>query len=444
MEKIEDICISSITAIISSMASDPSLYAMKPGKDFTRNRVLPFDKLLWGIMAMEGNSLNKELFDIFNNTSDKQPFISKSAFVQQRNKLKHEAFQKLFNDFNGMTSVYDDKRLSGYRLLAIDDSDINIALNPGSDTYFGPECSHFNGEGFNQFHLNTMYDLLNCVYTDAVIQPGPKEHEVEAARIMVKRFQPDDKNIVLADRGYASLDLMATIRDMGADFLFRVPNGFLVELKNMPMTDFDINLEFTIVTDQHKDTKKLREEGKVKWLPGPSKFGKPKKNVRWFHSSPYLMKLRVVRFQLETGDYETIVTSLSREEFSPDLMKDLYHKRWGIETSFRELKYAIGLTSFHAKKEESIKQEIFARLLVYNFCSRITNAVVIEQKDENIYEYQVNFTQAVHICLCFLKGRLDCDIRDSIRKHIEPIRPGRKDKAERCSLLQLQSRLKPI
>lgn len=326
MEKIEDICISSITDIISSMASDPSPYAMNPEKDFTRNRILPFDKLLWGIMAMEGNSPNKELFDIFNNTSEKKPFVSKSVFVQQRNKLKHEAFQKMFNDFNKTTSVYDAERFNGYRLLAVDGSDVNIALNPDSDTYFAPECNK-SEKGFNQFHLNAMFDILNCVYTDAVVQPGPKEHEVEAARIMIKRFQPDDKNIVLADRGYASLDLMATIRDMGADFLFRVPNGFLVELKNMPMTDFDVDLEFTIVTDQNKETRKLIKEGKVKWLPGPSKFGKPKKTVTWFHLSPYLMKLRVVRFQLETGDYETIVTSLSREEFSPDLIKELYHKR---------------------------------------------------------------------------------------------------------------------
>ena len=38
--------------------------------------------------------------------------------------------------------------------------------------------------------------------------------------------------------------------------------------------------------------------------------------------------------------------------------------RWGIETSFRELKYAIGLTSFHARKPDFIKQEIYARLLL--------------------------------------------------------------------------------
>ena len=36
--------------------------------------------------------------------------------------------------------------------------------------------------------------------------------------------------------------------------------------------------------------------------------------------------------------------------------------RWGIETAFRELKYAIGLTCFHAKNPEYIKQEIYAKL----------------------------------------------------------------------------------
>ena len=45
----------------------------------------------------------------------------------------------------------------------------------------------------------------------------------------------------------------------------------------------------------------------------------------------------------------------------------LYTKPWGIETSFRELKYAVGLVNFHAKKQEYIIQETFARLIMYNF-----------------------------------------------------------------------------
>ena len=50
--------------------------------------------------------------------------------------------------------------------------------------------------------------------------------------------------------------------------------------------------------------------------------------------------------------------------------------RWGIETSFRELKYAIGLTSFHARKPDFIKQETYARLLLYNYCELITTHVI--------------------------------------------------------------------
>lgn len=55
--------------------------------------------------------------------------------------------------------------------------------------------------------------------------------------------------------------------------------------------------------------------------------------------------------------------------------------RWGIETSFRELKYAIGLTGFHARKPDFIKQEIYARLLLYNYCELITTHVIKRMKN---------------------------------------------------------------
>ena len=53
-------------------------------------------------------------------------------------------------------------------------------------------------------------------------------------------------------------------------------------------------------------------------------------------------KFRVVRFLLDTGEYETLATSLPRSITLSEI-KELYHARWGIETAFRELKYGIGL-----------------------------------------------------------------------------------------------------
>ena len=92
------------------------------------------------------------------------------------------------------------------------------------------------------------------------------------------------------------------------------------------------------------------------------------------------LAFRIVRFKLSDNSYETIITNLDRFSFSSHKLKELYHLRWGIETSFRELKYAIGLTSFHAKKVEYIKQEIFARLTLYNYCELITTHVMKNSK----------------------------------------------------------------
>lgn len=100
--------------------------------------------------------------------------------------------------------------------------------------------------------------------------------------------------------------------------------------------------------------------------------------------------------------------------------------RWGVERSFRELKYTIGLTNIHAKKIEYILQEIFARLIIYNFCERITSFVVVQQKQRK-YIYQINFTVAVLICRQFYRGRIPPpDVETLIQKNVLPVREGRK------------------
>ena len=125
-----------------------------------------------------------------------------------------------------------------------------------------------------------------------------------------------------------------------------------------------------------------------------------------------------------------MITNLSKEEFSIEDLKKLYHMRWGIETSFRELKYAIGLTNFHSKTVSNITQEIFAKLTMYNFCEIITMSVVVKQKDKRKYIYQVNFTMAIDICLHYFKqksGIKPPNVEALIQRYILPIRPDRKD-----------------
>ena len=145
-------------------------------------------------------------------------------------------------------------------------------------------------------------------------------------------------------------------------------------------------------------------------------------NKKGLDIPPYIISFRVVRFKLSDSSFETVLTNL---DFPPDELKHLYAMRWGIETSFRKLKYTIGLSHFHAKRPDFILQEIFACLTMYNFSELISMSVVIEQSG-NKYAYRVNFSAATHICRNFFLGRIaPVDLEALIARFVSPVRPGR-------------------
>ena len=78
--------------------------------------------------------------------------------------------------------------------------------------------------------------------------------------------------------------------------------------------------------------------------------------------------------------------------------------RWGIENSFRELKYHVGLIAFHSKKKECVIQEIFARLIMYNFSMLITENLSADDDKQNTYRYKTNYAAAIYACLKFYRS----------------------------------------
>ena len=149
----------------------------------------------------------------------------------------------------------------------------------------------------------------------------------------------------------------------------------------------------------------------------------------YFGDTPfYDFECRVVRFKITEDTYECIVTNLDKDEFTIQDIKELYHLRWEIETSYRELKYDLDLNTLHSKKRNLIEQEIYAKMLLYNFCSRITNRIDIAKRKRK-YGYQLNFVRAFHIIREHLKkAKVPTYICDIIAKEILPIRRDRQNK----------------
>ena len=117
--------------------------------------------------------------------------------------------------------------------------------------------------------------------------------------------------------------------------------------------------------------------------------------------------------------------NLSEKDFLPQKVKTLHAMCWGIATSFRDLKYTVGLLSFHTKKMDNIIQEIFASLIMYNYTEMITSRVIIQNASKK-YAYQANFFVAVHICKKYILGKISPPILEAIiLRNTVPIRPNR-------------------
>lgn len=239
------------------------------------------------------------------------------------------------------------------------------------------------------------------------------------------------KALIIADRGYESYNLMAHIQEKGWKYLIRIKDihssGIAAGL-DFPVSDeFDVFCPLQLTRRKNAKTQPLlSQRNHFKWIPTTTPLdylatGSHKHDPITFYSLPF----RVVRFRLSDSSYETVITNLDADEFSPDELKHLYSRRWGIETSFRELKYTVGLLHFHAKKVENITQEIFARLIMYNFSELITSHVVI-QKPNRKYPYKANFSVAVQVCRQFLLGNISPpDVEATISKNVSVTRTGR-------------------
>ena len=418
MKKPSKVIKEQLMSIIRQMASNPELFVKNPKKDFTRKRKLNFEKMLLLLLGMGSGSLQTELLKYERYTANT---ATASAFIQQRDKIKPFALEHILYQFT--SASIKAKGYKGYRLLAIDGSDLHTPTNPTeTDNFFQ---RHSDAKGYNLMHLNALYDLCNQVYVDALLQNRRHINEHAALIAMVNRSCIQEPVILIADRGYEGYNNLAHIEQKGWNYLIRIKDvastGILAGLKLPESSEFDVNIQRILTRKQTKDVKSRPEI--YRFLSNKSKF-----DFLDLHESKfYSIAFRIVRFEITNNTYETVITNLSTNQFSSSVLKSLYHLRWGIETAFRSLKYAVGLICFHSKKAEHISQEVTASLIMYNFSAMIASCVIIQRKDTQ-YDYQINFSLTVQVCKYFFYScemARPPDVEALILANTLPVRNGR-------------------
>lgn len=413
-----------LMSVILEMEQKKELFVLQPGTDFSRKRKISFQDVLLFLLTMRGGSLSTAVHDFFTYKTNITSF-SPSAIQQQRAKLCPHTLPYLLMHF---THKLPQKSYSGdFQLLACDGSDINVFFDPDDRESYRPSAP--SKKGSNHLHLHAMYDLASQQYTNVLIEKTIVKNESRALIRMLQQIKDHSKTIILADRGYETYHVFAHIIKKGLFFAIRTKDilrkGGITYGFRLPNKELDMDMEFFITRStvlSKKDPiryKRLTPRSEFDFLD-LEKDGK---------QAVFPMKLRLVRFLLESGEYECILTNLERDEFPPWRIKELYHLRWGIETSFRKLKYNIGLSCLHSKKAEYVEQEIYAKIIMYNFCQAITAHVTVRQKDTK-YKYQVNFTMAAYIChKALLQKNFSAfppDIETLMLQYLVPVKPCRK------------------
>ena len=129
---------------------------------------------------------------------------------------------------------------------------------------------------------------------------------------------------------------------------------------------------------------------------------------------------------------------LNSNTYPTSLFKQLYFKRWGVETFYDELKNKLKVEHFSGYSNLSIQQDFKAALFVSNVQTLIVSELEDELKENNQgkkYEYKINTNMSYgllknRVVTLFLNKQSDNEnmvkeLKKLFKSHLVPIRPKR-------------------
>lgn len=333
----------------------------KNKKVFIRNRKVSFAMNILLIFACLKRSIQTGIDQFIIDMDTGFNTYSKQAFSKRRQCILPEAFQELYRlSTEFFYKEADYKTYSGYRILAVDGSKVNLPCNKELMEIYGCQKSTNN---LIQSLVSCLTDVLNNVILDGIMAPcNGNGRELAKQHILNLSKIKTDKDIILFDRGYPSAGLMQYIDQSGFKYIMRCSTSFVASINKKNFTN----------------------DGIIK-----HKFKKNGKEVTF----------RILRFSISNNTTEVLVTNIF-EEFSTSNFKELYNMRWGIEKTYNCIKNRFGLESFSGTKPVCILQDFYANLYLYNALAMLmygNNNKTPEKKDiETKYVYKINESQAVN------------------------------------------------
>lgn len=327
------ICHNIINNIREAIDSEEFLKQFKEPKRFVRNRLLSMKQVIIYLFYTNKAAYGINIGNIrLHIPRLRFPEISRQAVSKARQFIKPGLFKKIFDitvkAYYRFTKIF--ALWNHYHLFAIDGSQIHMPFSPSVEEAFGWQGDPRYDKKHYMGLASILYDVSQDYVVDACIGKHNSSERTFAQGHISRLCELGllEHSLILFDRGYFSVQMFNALTDAGCSCLMRI----------------------------REDIRSLTESGK-------------EDNI--LSSSRYNCAIRVIRTALDTGETEYLVTNILDPALSPEMFRDLYHRRWEIETKYYELKEHWGLESFSGITSCSIEQEFFITLTKSNFCSII-------------------------------------------------------------------------
>lgn len=334
----------------------PSAYKQSP-VDFTRNRDLPFPKLLTFTLSLAASGTNQGVDtksnQFFKNARRSGLWIDanavhRSSVSKARSKVPWQIFPDILADAVHLAYQLwpqnDSQYLwHGMSVYALDGSKYNLPSNDEIRQTFDPHSGlHNDGKGhYPQCLVSTLYDVFRRLPIARTVV-GNNSCEREQMKELLP-FVPE-KSVWMFDRGYPSYESILYLQqNYSGYFLFRSPG----------------TSTFPAVEAFVKSGKKEA----IIWLT-PSNTFKRKVSVEKRRKLK-VIKIRIIRLVSPDGTVSVLLTNLfGKKQYACDEIIELYFRRWEVESYYRDEKVTLEIEKFHSKTVNGILQELHAVMIM--------------------------------------------------------------------------------
>lgn len=341
-------------------------------RDFTRQRVLTFTIVAVSILRGHKFSLQNALNKVFEALGKLRLTPTNSAFCQARQKISPELFVHLHqtarDDFYQLYGQ-DGEVLTwrGHRVLAYDGTYINLPNTPVLQKAFSLQRNQKGAQGV-QALAGVLYDVRNDIAIGAQLGPIQAEKNF-LLNDLWSGTKPGD--LIVMDRLFDDFVIIATAEKYARKVLVRCPTNSFVAVNEFRVSDDTER----IVTIELPTT------------------GKTRKYVRE-HNLPESVKARLIKFTLDTGEVEILLTTLcDRRRYPTAEFKEVYHWRWNEEGFFDRVKNIFEVERFSGFSETAIKQDFFGVIFLATLESILTKGPQSELAEQD--RRRRNKTQAM-------------------------------------------------